>query len=124
MIRLAEEDRGFEVQRDAMGRFEVTGPRVERWVQMTPLDNREAARYLQGRLRREGVERALVRAGARAGDDVAIGDALFEFTPELDDLPEDEREAVLAGELDGSQDEEMADGAFEEPDGSDDRGAV
>lgn len=100
VIRMAEEDRGFEVGRDDAGRYVVTGPRVERWVQMTPLDNREAARYLQGRLRRAGVERALVNAGARGGEDVVIGDALFEFTPELDDLPDEERDAVLAGELD------------------------
>ncbi len=106
VIRLADEDRGFEVLRDDAGRYVVSGPRIERWVQMTPLDNREAARYLQGRLRRAGVDRELVRAGAREGDDVVIGDALFEFTPELEDLPEDERETVLAGELDAFEEDD------------------
>lgn len=117
VIRMAEEDRGFEVGRDDAGRYVVTGPRVERWVQMTPLDNREAARYLQGRLRRAGVERALVEAGAREGDDVVIGDALFEFTPEIEDLPDEERDAVLAGELD----EEV--GELDDDLGSEGRGA-
>lgn len=88
------------VERDDAGRYVVRGDRVERWVQMTPLDNREAARHLQGRLRREGVERMLVDAGAREGDEVAIGGAVFDFTPDLADLPEEEREAVLAGEDD------------------------
>jgi GTPase len=91
---------GFDVERDDEGRYVVRGARVQRWVQMTPLDNEEAVRFLQGRLRRAGVERALVEAGARAGDDVVIGDAIFEFSPELEDLPPDERDAVLAGEQD------------------------
>ncbi len=101
VIRLPEaRERPLEVGRDDTGRYVVTGDRIERWVQMTPLDNVEAVRYLQGRLRRAGVERALVDAGAREGDDVVIGDAVFEFSPELGDLPADEREAVLAGEAD------------------------
>ncbi|MDQ4130936.1 MAG: Obg family GTPase CgtA, partial [Actinomycetota bacterium] len=79
------------------GRFVVRGRRVERWVQMTPVDNPEAVRYLQGRLRREGVERRLAAAGARAGDEVVIGGVVFDFRPDLEDLPEEEREALAAG---------------------------
>ena len=86
-----DEDRGFEVGRDDAGRYVVTGRRIRRWVQMLPSDNPDALRYLQGRLRRAGIERALIDAGARAGDDVVIGGAVFEFTPEFDDLPEGER---------------------------------
>lgn len=82
------------------GGFRVVGERVERWVQMLPLEDRGAARYLQGRLRRAGVERALIAEGARAGDEVEIGDVVFAFEPELDDLPPDERAALLAGEED------------------------
>lgn len=103
VIRLRPSGPDFTVGRDDAGRYVVSGERVERWVQMTPLENPEAARYLQGRLRRAGVEQALLEAGARAGDDVAIGEALFDFEPEFGDLPEDEREALLAGE----QDEEV-----------------
>ncbi len=88
----------FQVGRDDSGAFEVTGTRIERWVQMLPLGDREAVRYLQGRLRRAGVDRALVSAGARAGDDVVIGDSVFEFEPDIDDLPAEEREAILAAE--------------------------
>jgi hypothetical protein len=51
-------------------------------------------------MRRAGVERALISAGARQGDTVVIGGIEFLFRPELDDLPPDERAAILAGEID------------------------
>ncbi len=82
------------------GAFRVVSDRVQRWVAMLPIEEPSAARYLQGRMRRAGVERALISAGAREGDTVVIGDMEFAFSPELDDLPADEREAVLAGEAD------------------------
>lgn len=100
VIRLEPEQPAVRLARDSEGRFHVLGDRLERWIQMTPLGNPEAVRYLQGRMRRAGVEQALVRAGARSGDDVVIGGVEFEFEPELADLPEEERVQVLAGELD------------------------
>ncbi len=96
VIRLEPTAPDFRVTRHESGMVQVVGRRVERWVQMLPLDEPGALRYLQGRLRRAGVEKALVDAGVRAGDDVLIGDAVFEFTPALEDLPADEREALLA----------------------------
>jgi len=72
----------IEVVRDQDGRLRVRGDRPERWVAMTNLDNPEAVAYLQRRLRRAGVEELLLAAGARPGDDVAIGPATFEFIPE------------------------------------------
>jgi hypothetical protein len=36
----------------------------------------------------------------RQGDTVVIGDIEWAFRPEIDDLPPEEREAVLAGEAD------------------------
>lgn len=104
VIRLAPRAPTASVSRDPSGAYRVEGERVERWVQMLPLDNPEAARYLQGRLRRAGVEKALVKAGARTGDDVVIGDAVFDFAPDLDDLPADERAEVLAAEADEDPD--------------------
>lgn len=88
VIRLEPRGQHFEVKRQPDGSFRVSGERIERWVQMLPLDNPEAVRYLQGRLRRAGVDRALARVGARVGDEVVIGDAAFDFTPEPGDLPE------------------------------------
>lgn len=117
VIRLEPTGVDFEVDTDEEGRYVVTGQRIERWVQMLPLDNWEAARYLQGRLRRAGVERALVEAGARSGDDVVIGDAVFDFEPELDDLPEQERQAVLAAEAE--DDLALADEPVDGPESSD-----
>ncbi|MFN2556214.1 MAG: GTPase ObgE [Nitriliruptorales bacterium] len=106
LIRLEAEEEPFAIQRDDAGRFVVRGRRVERWVQMTPIDNPEAMRYLQGRLQRAGVERALVNAGARAGDEVVIGTVAFDFLPEVEDLPEEEREALAAGQEDIDEDME------------------
>jgi GTP-binding protein len=62
--------------------FRVVSPRLERWVMMTDLDNPEAVRYLQGRLVRAGVERALVKAGAHRGDAVEIAGQVFDFDPD------------------------------------------
>ncbi len=88
----------LEVTRDDSGAFRVASARVERWVRMLPAENREAMRYLEGRLRRAGVEKALVKAGARKGDDVVIDDLVFEFRPDPHQLPPDERDAALAEE--------------------------
>jgi GTP-binding protein len=95
----------FEVDQLEPGQYRVRGTQVERWIAMLPLDNPDAVRYLQGRLRRAGVDRALVNTGARDGDDVVIGDVVFEFEPELDDLPAEEREAILAAEEDAFEEE-------------------
>jgi GTPase len=94
----------FTIEREE-GDWVVRGDRVERWIRMLPLDEPQAVHYLQGRLRRAGVERALVAAGARAGDDVVIADAVFRFDPELEDLPAEERAAVLAAEAEDDPDE-------------------
>jgi GTP-binding protein len=45
------------------------------------LDNQESVARLQRRLIAMGVERALEEAGARAGDEVRIAEAAFEFEP-------------------------------------------
>ncbi len=106
VIRIEPKGPDFSVKRDEDDRFVVVGKRIERWVQMLPVTDWEAARYLQGRLRRAGVEKALIEAGARSGDDVVIGDSVFEFEPELDDLPAEERAAVLAAEAEEELEEE------------------
>ena len=105
LIRLAPTGPDFHVRRGTDGAFHVVGRRVERWVQMLPLEDVGAVRYLQGRMRRAGVDRALAEAGARSGDDVVIGEAVFAFEPELEDLPEEERAALLAGEEDALESE-------------------
>jgi GTPase len=106
IVRLQPAGPDFTVEIDD-GVYVVAGRRVERWVEMLPLDEPQAVHYLQGRMRRAGVERALIAAGARAGDDVAIGDAVFRFDPELEDLPADERAAVLAAEAEDDADDDQ-----------------
>jgi len=68
---------GFAVERLREGEFRVVGRVAERVVALNDLTTDEAADYVQGRLRRIGVDRALARAGARDGDDVHIGDLSF-----------------------------------------------
>ncbi len=80
-IRVFPEEVGFLVERED-GAWRVKGRQVERWVRAVDLANPEALTYLQERLRRVGVERELERRGARAGDEVRIGEAVFEFYPE------------------------------------------
>ena len=48
---------------------------------MTDLGNPEAVAHLQGRLERAGVETELQAAGAKHGDEVRIGDSVFEWWP-------------------------------------------
>ena len=62
------------------GAFRVVGRVAERAVALNDLTTDEAADYVQDRLRRIGVDRALARAGARDGDLVHIGELAFEWT--------------------------------------------
>ncbi|MGH9027860.1 MAG: GTPase ObgE [Acidimicrobiia bacterium] len=72
-------EEGFSVQRDNDGAWRVLGRAAERVVAMADLNNPEAIAYIQDRLRRMGVERALVRAGACDGDVVRVGEQELEY---------------------------------------------
>ncbi|MEU9617974.1 MULTISPECIES: GTPase ObgE [unclassified Streptomyces] len=69
----AVDDAGFTVAKEEDGLYRVRGEKPERWVRQTDFNNDEAVGYLADRLNRLGVEDALMKAGARAGDGVAIG---------------------------------------------------
>jgi GTP-binding protein len=77
VLRPAEE--GFAVVREDDGGWRVTGRSAERVVAMADLTNLEAMEYVQMRLRKMGVERALQRAGAREGDLVRIGPVELDY---------------------------------------------
>ena len=64
------------------GAWRVKWTNAERAVAMTNLDNEEAVVRLQRKLISMGVEKALVEAGAKVGDEVRIGNAAFDFQPE------------------------------------------
>jgi GTP-binding protein len=77
VLRPAEE--GFTVERDEDGAWRVSGRTAERVVAMADLTNIEALEYVQQRLRKMGVERALARAGAREGDVVRVGPVELDY---------------------------------------------
>jgi GTP-binding protein len=69
---------GFAVHREGE-RWVVRGKGAERAVALDDLTVPEAADFAARRLSRAGVDEALRRAGARPGDEVQIGDLIFEF---------------------------------------------
>lgn len=76
----AEDETMSVTQED--GRFVVGGARLERLVRMTDWNNNDARAHLARKLRAIGVEDALAREGARAGDEVEIAGWTFEYLPE------------------------------------------
>lgn len=76
-----ERDRAIEVEQEEPHAWRVHGSGIERMVVQTEWDNDEAVAFLQRRMERAGVERALTAAGAVAGDEVRIIDIAFEFEP-------------------------------------------
>lgn len=77
-----EREPEFEVNNLGGGVFSIEGRKIERMVIQTEWENEEAVIYLQRRLNRAGVEKALLKAGARRGDEVRILERAFEFDPE------------------------------------------
>jgi len=75
------EAEGVLVEREGEG-WVVVGRQAARAVAVSDLTNADAVAYVQRRLKRLGVDRALVRAGAREGDAVRIGAMSFEFSPD------------------------------------------
>jgi GTP-binding protein len=85
------DDSGFSIRKERTpegeAAYRVVGERPTRWVRQTDFSNDEAVGYLADRLQRLGVEDALYKAGAVAGDTVLIGDAdnavVFDWQPTL-----------------------------------------
>jgi GTP-binding protein len=71
----------YSVKRTGPGTFRVEGERIERLIARHDVDNDEALRYVEERLRTLGVIKALESAGFEAGDDVEIGGIVFELDP-------------------------------------------
>ena len=103
----------FTIKREGRG-WRVTGRNIERKVIMTDVTNEEAVAYLQRRLARSGVEKALAEAGAKAGDQVTIAAVTFDFEPSgeaaliagpVDPAPKEPVENVAACEIGDADDE-------------------
>ncbi|HEX9712318.1 MAG TPA: GTPase ObgE [Actinomycetota bacterium] len=81
LIRIRPEDDRVTVEREDAA-WRIRNPAAERLVRRFDLDNIEALRYVQDRMVSIGVESALSKAGAKEGDEVRIGDIVFDFEPE------------------------------------------
>lgn len=62
--------------------WKVHHARFDRWINQLDINNEDAVAYLQGRLKRAGLEDALVKAGATPGDEVQIANRVFIFHPD------------------------------------------
>lgn len=71
----------FEVTRSGPGAFRVDGPAVERLIARYDIDNEDALRFIESRLRGMGVIKALEAKGFEPGDDVEIAGTVFELDP-------------------------------------------
>jgi GTP-binding protein len=76
---------GFTVEQVAPGAFTVTGKGIERLLARYDIDNEDAMAYLEGRLRKIGVMRALEAEGFQAGDALEIAGIAFELDPDESD---------------------------------------
>jgi GTP-binding protein len=81
LIRIRPEEIDVVVEREGDA-WRVLSEKAERMLHRYDVSNPEALAFVQERLISEGIEDALARAGAREGDEVRIGDIVFEFTPE------------------------------------------
>ena len=71
----------FASSAPARAPFAVRGRGIERLLARHDIDNEDAMAYLEGRLRRIGVIRALEEAGFEPGDEIEIGGVAFELDP-------------------------------------------
>ncbi len=79
------EPEGVRVARLAGKVFVVSGRLAVRAVALSDLTDQDAVRHVQKKLRSLGVERALARAGAKAGDTVRVGPVELTFEPDGDE---------------------------------------
>ena len=70
---------GYRIEREDSGTFHVLGRQAERAVALSDLTNTEALDEAHRRLKAMGVDKALAKAGAKAGDPVHIGRLAFTF---------------------------------------------
>ncbi len=87
---VTQDDTGFSlkpVNQSGTIIYQVRGRTPERWINQTDFSNDEAVGYLADRLNALGVEKELVKIGARAGDTVVIGPleggVIFDWEPTM-----------------------------------------
>jgi GTPase len=72
---------GFRVERLGAHSFAVRGKGIERLLARYDVENEDAMAYVEERLRRIGVLRALEEEGFRPGDEIEIAGVTFELDP-------------------------------------------
>ncbi|HEV7584305.1 MAG TPA: GTPase ObgE [Solirubrobacteraceae bacterium] len=72
---------GFRVEHLGPGSFAVRGRGIERLLERYDVENEDAMAYLEGRLRRIGVLKALEAEGFQPGDEIEIAGVTFELDP-------------------------------------------
>ena len=82
-VILRPEPVGFTLERLDENEFRLSGKEVERVVALNDVTTHEALSFIDMRLKRLGVSRALQRAGAQEGDVIHIGAFSFDYVPEL-----------------------------------------
>ena len=73
------EDEGFEVVSEGAGKWRIEGRGIELLFARHDLSNPEALGYLEGRLKEIGVLAELRRAGFERGEEVMVGDEVFDL---------------------------------------------
>ncbi len=81
-VVIRPEAEGVTVTRESEHEFRVAGRQAERAVALSDVTDRQALAYIDDRMKRLGVDRALARAGAQPGDVVHIGAFSFEYEPD------------------------------------------
>jgi len=77
------EPSGVKVERQDDASWLVTGRQAERCVALSDLTDFGALDYAQAKMKKVGVDKALKRAGIKEGDEVRIGDFIFEYHDEI-----------------------------------------
>ncbi len=77
------EQEGVRIEREDDAGWRVIGRQAERAVALSDMTNADALEYAQYRLKKIGVDRALVRAGVQEGDTVRIGSMSFDYEPDV-----------------------------------------
>jgi GTPase len=72
---------GFRVERIGSGSFAVRGKGIEMLLARYDVENEDAMAYVEGRLRRIGVLKALEAEGFQPGDEIEIAGVTFELDP-------------------------------------------
>ncbi len=72
---------GFRVERLGPRSFAVRGKGIEQLLARYDVDNEDAMAYVEGRLRRIGVLKALEAQGFEPGDEIVIAGVTFELDP-------------------------------------------